>query len=427
MSDSFAEAAVLAGRSVRSPVERGAAELHVFQAGLEQRQPRVTIALMMASSLVFALQAVWGGVDLPPLLARMGSLIPERARSGEWWRFLSCTFLHGGVMHVALNLFVLWMLGRFLERVVGSARFALLYFSAGLAGSVCSSFFVTSQSVGASGAIWGLLGAEAALVFYPRPLIPRVLLPMARRIAVINLALNLLNSINPHVDVAAHVGGGLMGALTFFGIAALGLPELGRPRGGGMLPVQVAAITLACVFGSGLVVAQLRGRPWELTGYTESTQIALDGSGWTVTIPEGLAPNEDVVAGDASRFGNLAYDPCAIAITWTELPRQAGVLAPVTDAELALIRRQLASAPKGLEEIRPPEVIDNGARRWVGARYRYTSNPEVIDDRAIGLRAGRLIRVDVMAWETLPRSYEGLASIILQSISPAPIPAVPTP
>src|SRR5687768_1703607 len=120
MSDSFAEAAVLAGRSARSRDEWGAAEVYVFWAGLEQRQPRVTIALMMANAVVFALQALWGGVDLPPLLARMGSLIPERARSGDWWRFLSCTFLHGGVLHLALNLCALWMLGRYLERVVGS-------------------------------------------------------------------------------------------------------------------------------------------------------------------------------------------------------------------------------------------------------------------------------------------------------------------
>lgn len=399
-------------------LSRDAAELHVFQAALGQRRPRVTIALMMVISGVFALQALWGGIDLPPLLARMGSLIPDRARNGEWWRFLSCTFLHGGALHVSLNLLVLWMIGRFLERVVGPARFALLYLSAGLAGSVSSSFFVTSQSVGASGAIWGLLGAEVALVFYPRPLIPRVLLPAARRVALVNLALNLLNSLNPHVDVAAHLGGGLMGALTFIAIAALGPPQLERRRGGGLAGARVAAIALACVFGSGLAVAQLRGRPWELTGHTDLVQVALGASGWTARIPQGLAPIDGMVAGRASRFGNLAYDPCAVDVTWTDLPRGLGAQAPTTEGELALIRRQLTTPPAGLEEIRPPDVIHEGARGWVGARYRYTSNPEVINDRAIGLKEGRLIRVDVMAWEALPHSYEGLASAVLQSISP---------
>lgn len=417
MSDPFGVAQAPAGEAVQSPVSRDAEELYIFQAGLEQRSPRVTMALMTVISIVFGLQALWGGVDLPPLLARMGSLIPERARAGEWWRFLSCTFLHGGLLHVALNLLVLGMVGRFLERFMGSARFAFLYFSAGLAGSVCSSLFVTSQSVGASGAIWGLLGADVALVFHPRRLIPRVLLPAARGIAIINLVLNVLNSLNPHVDVAAHVGGGLMGALTFFGIAALGLPELGRRRGRGTLAVQLAALALACLFGSGLVVAQIRGRPWELTGQPHRAEVAVDVSGWTARIPAALAPT-DVLAGRVTRFGNLAYDPCSVDIAWTVWPSQLEAQA-VTDGELMAIRRQLTTRQAGLEELRPPEVLANGDGRWVGARYRYTSNPEVIDDRAIGLKEGRLIRVDVMAWEALPRSYEGLAVRILQSLSPA--------
>lgn len=426
MSDPLGEATVPARSSMQCPVRREIEELHAFQDGLEQRRPLVTCALMAVIAVVFALQALWGGVDLPPLLARMGSLIPDRARGGEWWRFLSCTFLHGGALHAALNVFVLWMIGRFLERAVGSARFALLYLSAGLGGSVCSSFFVTSQSVGASGAIWGLMGAEAALVFHPRPLLPRVLLPSARRIAVFNLVLNMLSSLDPHVDIAAHVGGGLAGVLAFFGIAALGLPEPARPRGGGLRLTRVAATALACVFGSGLVMAQLRGRPWDLTGYTDLVQVALDDSRWTVKIPEGLSASGDGVGGGASRFGNLAYDPCAVDIAWTVLPR-ASIEAPATDGELALIRRRLTSPPAGLEELRPPEVTGSEARRWVKARYRYTSNPDVIDDRAIGRQADRLIRVDVMAWEALPRSYEGLASVILQSISPAPLRDPPSP
>ena len=65
-------------------------------------------------------------------------------------------------------------------------------------------------------------------------------------------------------------------------------------------------------------------------------------------------------------------------------------------------------------------MIEDGPRRWVRARYRYTSNPEVIEDRAIGLKEGRLIRVDVRAWQGLPGAYEGLAPLVLQSIAAAP-------
>jgi membrane associated rhomboid family serine protease len=372
--------------------------------------------LVAAIATVFALQALWGGVDLPPLLAHMGSLVPERAVSGQWWRFVSCTFLHGGALHFGLNLFLLWMLGRFLERFVGSAQFLLIYFSSGLAGSVCSSLFVTSQSVGASGAICGLLGAAVALAFYPRPLVPTALISFARWTALAVLSLNLINSFNPHVDLAAHLGGGVMGALTFWLLAAAGQLPTQRPaRARAALPVRLGAIALSCSFATGLVTAQWAGQPWRLAELPEARRVTMGASGWTVEIPRGLSAVSMAADAGSIEFGNLAYDACVVDINWVDVPRDA----LNSSDDLSMIQRQLAIPPRGLEQVRPAEVLDVASRRWVGVRYRYVSNPELLQDRAIGIEDGRLVRVDVTGWAALPQSFDGLAAHILHSVAPA--------
>jgi membrane associated rhomboid family serine protease len=384
---------------------------------LGQRGIWASLSLSLSLISVFGLQWWWGGVDLPPLLARMGSLVPERAWSGEWWRFFACTFLHGGTWHVALNAFVLWMLGRFLEPFVGSTRFLLIYFASGLAGSVSSACFVTSQSVGASGAIWGLLGAEVALAFYPRPLLPTAMLPMARRTVLANLGLNLLASLSPHVDLAAHVGGGLMGALVFCWLAA----SARGPSGAG-LESRTASSTrwvtalLAAAFLVGLLVAQRQGRPWRLAETPVLVRVPLGALHWTVELPEELSPSQELQGPSSRSFGNLAYDPCVVDITWAALPSSVQPLD--IPHELSMIRRQLRLPQAGLQLLDEPSIHGDGVGSWVGARYRYVSNADVSDDRAIGIIDGRLVRVDVVGWEALPRSAVGLATRILHSLGP---------
>lgn len=393
-----------------------------FRMHLSRRRPRATVALVAVILVVFALQASWGGMDLPPLLASMGSLVPERARSGQWWRFFSCTFLHGGPLHVGLNVLVLWMLGRSLERFIGTTRFLLIYFSAGVAGSVASSLFVDSQSVGASGAIWGLLGAEAALAFYPRPLLPPALVSLARRTAAANLALNLINSFNPHVDAAAHIGGGLMGAAVLVLLAMTGRLS---PRGRAAPPVGwlLRAFTagLAGLFLAGLVVAQVAGRPWQLDRFPALERVALAGSPWSVEVPRGLSLQASSPATSeqeaAAEFGELAFDPSVVDFTWLPLLGPDSMPAPA--AELSALVRLYARPPAGLEVLIPPHVVPDAGMRGgghVAVRYRYTANVEVIEDTAIGIFDAARVRVRVVGWAALPRAFEGLAPRILRSL-----------
>ena len=80
---------------------------------------------------------------------------------GEWWRLFTAAFLHGGLLHIGFNMLVLWLVGRPLESVLGHTRFVILYLLSALGGSVASYTFspLNTVSVGASGAIFGLMAA----------------------------------------------------------------------------------------------------------------------------------------------------------------------------------------------------------------------------------------------------------------------------
>lgn len=131
--------------------------------------------------------------------------------SGEWWRLLTSMFLHGGIMHLFLNIYGLVIAAMFLEPVLGRKNYFILYVLSGLAGSLASIWWYESViSVGASGAIFGLYGAILALLLTNSALKKgnRFMLPMIGLYVIINLLFGLTGGI----DNAAHIGGLLSGA-----------------------------------------------------------------------------------------------------------------------------------------------------------------------------------------------------------------------
>nr|WP_033214407.1 rhomboid family intramembrane serine protease [Kitasatospora phosalacinea] len=124
----------------------------------------------------------------------------------EWYRLVTAVFVHAGVLHIATNMFSLWVLGPQLERLLGRLRFLALYLASGLAGNAFAYLLVGREmfTVGASGAIFGLLGATAVLFKATRT-------PMQPVIAL--LVVNLVLSFSLHgIDWRAHVGGLVAGA-----------------------------------------------------------------------------------------------------------------------------------------------------------------------------------------------------------------------
>lgn len=167
-------------------------------------KPTVTYALIAINIVVFAMQYLVGVNDL----AEQYGMWPIGIAVGdEWWRLITSAFLHGSFLHIAFNMYVLFALGPTLERILGHSRFIVLYLLAALGGSVASYVFsdVRTVSVGASGAIFGLMGA---LVVAGRRLRYDV------RQVLILLAINVvIGFIAPGIDWRAHLGGLITGAI----------------------------------------------------------------------------------------------------------------------------------------------------------------------------------------------------------------------
>jgi membrane associated rhomboid family serine protease len=125
---------------------------------------------------------------------------------GQYYRFISAIFLHGGVIHILFNMLILWQLGSVLEPALGKARFALLYFVAGLGGGLASFMFNDPMviSVGASGAIFGLMGAYVVLA-------RRVNINQQQVVSLIAINL-IIGFVLPGIDWHAHLGGLAAGA-----------------------------------------------------------------------------------------------------------------------------------------------------------------------------------------------------------------------
>jgi rhomboid protease GluP len=128
-----------------------------------------------------------------------------------------------------MNMFALYVLGQLLEPILGSRRFFILYGLSGLGGALVTTYFGShSVSAGASGAIWGLMMAVAAIVVFPRGLLPPLLLSRLKSNAWQPLVLNVFLSFLPGIDILAHFGGGFFGfvlTILFFGEGLVPMDE----------------------------------------------------------------------------------------------------------------------------------------------------------------------------------------------------------
>lgn len=213
------------GRGFRQAMEQRTAELKAvenFDARLKELTP-VTWALYL---VVGVNVAVWlanlgAGISafrpLPSELLAWGansaaSVVEDR----QYWRLLTATFLHGGFLHLTLNMLGLWQAGKQLNRLHGNFQFLLIYLASALAGSALSLHFSAQQSVsvGASGAVFGVLGALLVAVYQHRGQIPGVTSKNVMTSQGVFLAYALVQGFSKQgIDNAAHVGGLIAGCV----------------------------------------------------------------------------------------------------------------------------------------------------------------------------------------------------------------------
>lgn len=174
-------------------------------------KPIVTYGIIGINILVWILMTLAGGSTNINVLVKFGAMYAPLVIMGQYWRFITPMFLHIGLMHLAFNSYALYNLGSLAEKIYGSARFVIIYAVAGITGSVFSFLFTWAVSAGASGAIFGLLGA---LLYFGRKrpgVFKKGFTANLVGILLINLFIGFSSS---GIDNFAHIGGFIGGYIS---------------------------------------------------------------------------------------------------------------------------------------------------------------------------------------------------------------------
>ena len=229
-----------------------------FGAKLTAQSPRfpITVALVAINTLVFIATLIAGAewfIPVGKIQIAWGSNFGPYTTDGEWWRLFNSLFIHFGIAHLVLNMIALVMFGPLVERLYGSVNYLLIYLLAGIAGSLASlSWQPEINSAGASGAIFGILGALLAAQLRAGETFPPDILRPIRNTALLFLGLSLYAGFKyKGIDNAAHLGGlaagflvGLVAARPITGAGSYSRSDMRRS----LQLVPAAAVVLAVGF-----------------------------------------------------------------------------------------------------------------------------------------------------------------------------------
>ena len=252
--------------------------------------------ILLINLLVFLVTCWWGGsffgAPSTDVLIALGAKDTVRLVQGEWWRFFTPVFIHVGLLHFAFNSLGLCVIGPRIEEIFGKRLFLLVYIGAGLAGNLCSAVFTLGISAGASGALFGLLGAGWYLDRRFRRRWQELSGGMLRGrsnftiLVIINV---LFGFIMPGIDNAAHIGGLLFGVVATMAILRLRPNRLvltDRRRGLRILLATAAVLLVLAVAGVDrnfalqrlLVAADYAEAPLAYFYYSNALQLAPDAA-----------------------------------------------------------------------------------------------------------------------------------------------------
>jgi membrane associated rhomboid family serine protease len=215
------------------------------------RAPVLTYTLIAANVLMFVLTnklSAAGGLTFGGTLNSFGErfvLFGPSVANGQDYRLLTAAFIHYGILHIGFNMYALYLLGSVFERYAGTVRFAAVYFTAALSGSFGALILTPhSQTAGASGAIFGIMGALFVL-------------ERQRGMALLQSPIGFLILINlaftfgvPGISIGGHIGGLIGGALVGFALSGYGRGHMAYGRLGVLPVVGILLIAVVSVAGS---------------------------------------------------------------------------------------------------------------------------------------------------------------------------------
>jgi len=200
----------------------------------KMKKPYVTWGLIIVNVIIYLLSMF---TNILPMFAVNRTYI----QNGEYYRLITGIFLHASIAHLLCNCYSLYIIGMQLESFIGRAKFLTVYLLSGLAGSMLSIYFSNGFSVGASGAIFGLLGSLLYFGYHYRIYLESVIKSQIIPLIVLNLMLGFIMS---GVDNAAHIGG-LIGGI--FATMAVGIKHKSTNAD------QVNGIILYCMYTAFLI------------------------------------------------------------------------------------------------------------------------------------------------------------------------------
>ncbi len=298
-----------------------------------------TNLLLLLIAMIFGLSHLGGAFDTPTGSLRFGASAPLLVRDGEVYRLLASTFLHAGVVHLYFNALALFLLGSIVERLLGHARFLIIYLFSGLAAAVAStSAGSLLPAVGASGAIFGVFGGLAVVNWrYGRQLPIGFRQPLRWWLFIGGLQV-VLPLFVPQIDYVAHLGGFFAGVVvTLLVLDGTELNPQARARPTLRLLAAVLVGLYVAALGTALGHASRDGRAVELHYMQQLAQ----------------APSTQPIA-----INNLAYQ-------WAST---AGAHKSELSAALVLAERALSEEPN------EPTVTDTVA----ALRYRLGQSAEAV-------------------------------------------------
>ena len=176
---------------------------------------KITSIIIAANLMMGLVVLVTGGFSLENLYGWGALWPPAVLYSNEWYRIFTSMLLHGNIFHLAMNMYVLFYIGGFMERILGKIPYVSLYVISGLIAGLSVTYLgeLSVITVGASGSIFGIMGALFVLTFVEKNRLPLPMVNQIRSLTLLNIAITFLI---PGISVYGHLGGLLSGIVMYF-------------------------------------------------------------------------------------------------------------------------------------------------------------------------------------------------------------------
>lgn len=176
------------------------------------KTPSITYIIIGICVFLFIMMYIFGnGSESTSTLIKFGANYDLLTKSGEYYRLFTCMFLHIGIWHLLCNMYSLYIIGKEIENLYGKSKYLVIYVLSGLCGSILSlAFSHNTISAGASGAIFGLLGALLYFGYYYRTYLGATIRSSIIPVIILNLIIGMLT---PGISNSAHIGGLVGGIL----------------------------------------------------------------------------------------------------------------------------------------------------------------------------------------------------------------------